>query len=58
MRPLGEDFEHDFNIKKNVYDEHIKDKYFVTTVYEDRERLVELWRDLGLFVHQVNFGRY
>lgn len=58
MRPKDKDFEHDYIIKKEIYDEYIKDKYFVTAVYEDRERLVELWRDLGLFVYQVNFGRY
>jgi len=58
MRSKDEETEHDFKIKKDIYDRYIKDKYFVTAVYEDRERLVELWRDLGLFVYQVIFGRY
>lgn len=58
MRPIDQGDEHDFNIKNEIYEKHIHGKYFVTGVYEDRERIVELWRDLGLFVYHVNFGRY
>jgi len=58
MRPEDQSYEHDYNIKKEIYENKIKDKYFVTAVFEDRERNTELWRDLGLMVYQINFGRY
>lgn len=58
MRPADEKFEHDYIIKKKIYEDEIKDKYFITCVYEDREQLVEMWRSLNLITYQIDFGRF
>lgn len=58
MRPLEEPDTKDFIIKTRVYEEHIKNKYFVIGVFEDREQTTAGWRALNLPVYQVDFGRY
>ena len=44
----NDDFTDDDIMKKKIYNEHIKDKYDVLFVVEDRNRIVRMWRDLGL----------
>ncbi len=43
----------DVIVKREIYDNFIKDKYNVLFVYEDRSKVVEMWRALGLKVMQV-----
>ena len=45
-------------IKKEIYDNHIKDKYDVKYVIDDRNQVVKMWRDLGLTVLQVADGDF
>ena len=45
-------------IKKEMYDEHIKDKYNVICIFDDRNQIVEMWRSMGLTVCQVNYGDF
>ncbi len=46
-------------IKKEIFDEHIKDKYFVRFVLDDRNQVVDMWRqDLGLPCLQVYYGDF
>lgn len=53
------DFRKDAIIKKELFDQHIKDKYFVQFVLDDRNQVVNLWRlDLGLPCLQVNYGDF
>jgi len=58
MRPSDKPDVKDYVIKKDLYETHVKGKYFVSAVFEDREQDVEMWRDLGLPVYHYNFGRY
>ena len=60
MRPAGEEHKNvkDYIIKKKIYEEHIKGVFFVLCAFEDREQTTVGWRDLGVPVHQINFGRY
>jgi hypothetical protein len=37
-------------IKKEIYEKHIKDKYNVLFVLDDRSKVIRMWRSLGLFV--------
>jgi predicted kinase len=53
MRPEG-DFRKDTIVKKEIYENHIKDKYCIKTVFDDRQSVVDMWRELGLSVFQVN----
>ena len=48
----------DTEIKKEIYDNHIKDKYNIKYVVDDRNVVVEMWRDLGLTVLQVADGPF
>lgn len=56
MRPK-EDFRPDTDIKKEIYQTHFKDKK-VLMVFDDRDRLVSMWRGLGLACLQVAEGDF
>lgn len=45
-------------IKKQIYEEWIKDRYNVRFVLDDRDRVVKMWRDQGLKVLQVQEGDF
>jgi len=53
MRKTG-DSRKDYIIKKEIYDQHIKDKYDVQFVLDDRPSVVRMWRGLELTVFQLN----
>lgn len=58
MRP-ERNFEKDAIIKRRLYDEHIKDKYNIQFVLDDRNQVVDMWRkDLGLTCFQVDYGDF
>lgn len=54
MRKSG-DFRSDDIVKNEIYSNHIKDKYNVVCVFDDRPKVVKLWRALGLFVFDCNY---
>lgn len=45
-------------IKREIYDKWIKDRFNVRFVLDDRDRVVEMWRGLGLKVLQVAEGDF
>ncbi|NBU34805.1 hypothetical protein EBS40_09370 [bacterium] len=45
-------------VKKEIFDAWIKDRYNVKFVLDDRNRVVEMWRSLGLKVLQVGEGDF
>jgi hypothetical protein len=57
MRADG-DFRPDTVIKREIYDRHIAGKYTVRGVFEDRNSMVRMWRDLGLTCLQVACGDF
>lgn len=57
MRPTG-DFRNDAVIKEEIYNREIKGKYHVDLVLDDRDRVVDMWRGLGLETWQVNYGNF
>lgn len=57
MRPEG-DMRDDTIVKKEIYDNFIRDKYEVIGVFDDRAKVVRMWRSLGLTVFQVAEGNY
>jgi FMN phosphatase YigB (HAD superfamily) len=52
------DKQHDTTLKRDIYNKYIKDKYDVVAVFEDRSRVVDMWRGLGLQCYQVNKGYF
>lgn len=57
MRSKG-DHRSDAEIKKEIYDKYIKDKYNILCVFEDRDKVVKMWRDEGLLCNQVYYGDF
>jgi hypothetical protein len=45
-------------IKREIYRSYIKDKYSVLFVLDDRTRIVNMWRNLGLTCLQVAPGDF
>lgn len=52
------DYRDDTIIKKEIYEEHIKDKYNINFVIDDRPSVVQMWIDMGLFVFNCNQDPY
>lgn len=50
------DFRSDEIIKKEIYDNHIKDNYNVLGVFDDRLKVIRMWEKEGLFVFNCNQG--
>ena len=45
-------------IKREIFDEFIRDKYMPMFVIDDRPCVVEMWVSMGLFVFNVNQDAY
>lgn len=58
MRPEG-DMRKDSIVKKELYDQYVKDNYEVIFVLDDRNQVVDMWRnELGLTCLQVAKGDF
>jgi tRNA uridine 5-carbamoylmethylation protein Kti12 len=57
MRPAG-NLEPDSIIKERIFDTHIRNKYYIEYVLDDRNQVVEMWRSLGLTCLQVADGDF
>ena len=57
MRPDG-DFRKDNIVKLEMFDKHIRGKYYVDLVLDDRNQVVEMWRNIGLTCFQVSDGNF
>ncbi|AIG78417.1 Hypothetical protein AJAP_27865 [Amycolatopsis japonica] len=45
-------------VKREIFDKEIRDRYFVRAVLDDRDKVVRMWRDLGLTCLQVAEGAF
>lgn len=53
------DYRPDWIVKYELFDEHVRDRYHVKAVFDDRDQVVRLWRDcLGLRTYQVADGDF
>ncbi len=57
MRPAG-DMRKDSLIKAEIYEKDLKGKYNIVMIYDDRDQVVETWRNLGLKCAQVEYGEF
>lgn len=57
MRP-AKDHRPDTEIKREIYENHIRDKYEVIFCLDDRQSVVDLWRSLGLICLQCSEGDF
>jgi predicted kinase len=57
MRAAG-DFRKDAIVKRELFDRHVRERYDVTCVLDDRDQVVAAWRELGLTCLQVAPGAF
>lgn len=57
MRDKG-NFEPDEVIKERIFHKEIEPKYNVLAVFDDRDKVVKMWRSLGLLCNQVYWGNF
>lgn len=57
MRKAG-DVRKDSIVKREIFDTYIKDRFYVKAVFDDRDQVVRMWRDMGLQVFQVADGNF
>lgn len=57
MRAEG-DFRPDTEVKREMFEHAIADHYNILIVFDDRQKVVDMWRELGLIVAQVAPGDF
>jgi len=57
MRKMGDNRD-DTVVKKELFNEHIRDKYMPIFVIDDRKKVVEMWIEMGLYVFDVSQDPY
>lgn len=57
MRPAG-DVRRDDVVKAELFDAHLRHRLNVRVSLDDRDRVVALWRRMGLPTWQVNYGNF
>lgn len=57
MRPEG-DMRKDSIVKAELFDKYVRDNFDVRFVLDDRDAVVEMWRQMGLTCLQVNYGDF
>ena len=53
-----DDFRKDAIIKEEIYQEHIEGKFNVLLVLDDRDQVIQFWREKGLTCFQVAYGNF
>jgi len=57
IRKAG-DYRKDSIIKKEIYDNELKDKFNILCVYDDRQKVCDMWRSIGIKCCQVEEGNF
>lgn len=57
MRAEGDDRRDDV-VKLELFNENVRDNYNVKGAFDDRDRVVKLWRSLGIRTYQVDYGDF
>ncbi|GAA4956383.1 AAA family ATPase [Actinoplanes utahensis] len=57
MRPEG-DSRKDSIVKREIFDQEVRDRWRIVGVFDDRQQVVRMWRQLGLTVFQVAEGDF
>lgn len=57
MRETG-DHRADYVVKNELFDKHVRHDYNVVAAFDDRDQVVEMYREMGLTVFQVAEGNF
>lgn len=58
MRPNSRPYDKDVDVKRDMYEGHVRGRYSVHGVLDDRAQCVALWRELGLTCLAVGDGDF
>lgn len=50
------DYRHGYIVKEELYKQFIEPEYNVIAAYDDSDKIVKMWRDLGILCNQVYYG--
>lgn len=57
MRAEGDNRKDDL-VKYELFNKHVRGKYHIKYVLDDRDQVIKMWRQLGLNAFQVNYGDF
>jgi len=55
---VTDDRRNDSIVKYELFDEHVRNNYNVLGVFDDRQKVVDMWRKINLRCYQVNYGDF
>lgn len=58
MKPQGQERRKDVETKREIFEAHLRNRYNVDFALDDRNRVVEMWRQLGIICLQVADGNF
>jgi len=50
----NDDFRPDVEFKESLYNQTLKDKYDIHMVFDDRPKIIKMWKSKGLYVFECN----
>ena len=57
MRKQG-DYRPDEIIKEELFKQNIEENYYCLAIFDDRDRVIKKWREMGLLACQVYYGDF
>ena len=57
LRKKG-DWRTDWVVKYEIYREQLENHYNIQYIFDDRDQVVKMWRDIGFTCFQVAFGNF
>jgi len=58
MKPAGQERRPDVETKKEIFEQHLRNRFNVDFALDDRDRVVRMWRALGITCLQVADGNF
>lgn len=54
----NEDRRKDYVVKREMFERHVRGRFLIEGVIDDRTQVVRMWRQMGLYVCQVSYGNF
>lgn len=52
------DRRHDSITKRELFEENVRGRYYIKGVFDDRDQVVRMWRDMGFMTAQMEYGDF
>ena len=57
MRAAG-DYRKDSIIKRELFEENVRGRFYIEGVFDDRDQVIRMWRDMGIMTAQMEYGDF